>query len=72
MVNELELPSFSKPVTKEKVVAVYANWENGGSMSFVASNALMSTKKVCEIIIKFPREWKPDVAAYRRNHFFKD
>lgn len=70
MVNELKLPSFSKAVTKEQAVSVYANWEYGDAMSFVASNAQMSTKKVSEIISKFPTEWKPDVAAYRRKFGF--
>lgn len=64
MKNELKLPSFKKPVAKEEAVAVYAHWQYGDSISFVASFSGISNKKVSEIISAFPKEWIADVAKY--------
>ncbi|MDO3665318.1 hypothetical protein [Acinetobacter higginsii] len=64
--NELKLPSFKKPVSKDEAVSIFAHWQYGDSITFVASYANISVKKVSEIIACFPKEWRPDVAEYSK------
>ncbi|NUG10162.1 hypothetical protein HUN13_01010 [Acinetobacter seifertii] len=64
--NELKLPSFKKPVSKEEAVSVFAHWQYGDSITFVASYSGISVKKVSEIVDYFPKEWRPDVDKYSK------
>lgn len=64
--NELKLPSFKNPVPKEEAVSIFAHWQYGDSINFVASYSNISVKKVSEIIKCFPHEWHPDVTEYSK------
>lgn len=64
--NELKLPSFKKPISKEEAVSVFAHWQYGDSINFLASYSNISAKKVSEIVKYFPQQWRSDVVEYSK------